>query len=190
MHCLISLWYLQDVVADMLDMNENKAKPDNSPQGKFLLWFSDLRASLRVAWNTHVRGGQGLGRRYNAQEMDGIDDYHVEDGNGGGNGKCDGNDQEVSLSSVNDGHGVCNGVGNGSSINGSNGMRRSRVEHRDDDIKPSPHKNNLQSIHIHDKLFQSSVPNRDEEDGRGGGSGSGSSNSLSGIHSPPPKGIY
>ena len=181
----------------MLDMNEDKSKPDNSPQGKFLLWFSGLRTSLRAAWIKHVRGGQGLGRGYDAQGMGGINDYHIgnegddDGGGGGGSNNRDGDDQEMSLSSMND--------GNGSGSSGSGGMRRPRVSHLDDDMKQSPTPQHaLQSanasvdvnVNVNVKLFQGSFPNRKEEVDSGGGSGGGGIGGQSGIHSPSPKGMH
>ena len=37
---------LLDVVADILDVNQDKSKPSSTPQGKFLLWFSKLRKQI------------------------------------------------------------------------------------------------------------------------------------------------
>ena len=39
---------LLDVVADMLDVNQDKSKPLSTPQGKFLIWFSKLRKQIIV----------------------------------------------------------------------------------------------------------------------------------------------
>ena len=194
----------------MLDMNENKSKPDNSPQGKFLLWFSDLRTSLRVAWVKHVPGqgrgqglapGQGRGRGYNVPRVDGLDDYHI-DGGGDGGGKRDSGseDDNVLSSSLSDSNGF-----NGS---GSSSKRRPQVDHHDDGIKQQQHQQHtLQNVNakVNVRLFQGSLPNRDEDDcaGGAGGAGAGASSigggkrndggtvggSAGGIHSPSPKGM-
>ena len=39
---------LLDVVADILDVNQDKSKPLSTPQGKFLIWFSKLQKQIIV----------------------------------------------------------------------------------------------------------------------------------------------
>lgn len=89
-----------NVVADILDINHDKSKPLNTPQGKFLVWLCALRNMIRIklssfcirSFTACYRDDIKSNRKYH-NDGDDDEDYDNDedngnDGNGNGKGDC------------------------------------------------------------------------------------------------------